>query len=143
MYPFRLFEYVLNTLKIHPEYALNTMYSEVAPRYTTDTLGYTADTMQIHQIIHAKYTCIRCVSCKACKGYQHSGICSHILAVNHIQKQFNVRAQLVSIGKGKSKGRGGDTRPHSVPALMRVPQREPDSSDEEDERLLQLGMAGK
>ena len=83
------------------------------------------------------------LSCKACKGYQHSGICSHILAVNHIQKQFNVRAQLVSIGKGKSKGRGGDTRPHSVPALMRVPQREPDSSDEEDERLLQLGMEGK
>ena len=60
MYPFRLFEYVLNTLEIHPKYALNTMYSEVAPRYTTDTLGYTADTVRIHQI-HAKYTCIRCV----------------------------------------------------------------------------------
>ena len=82
--------------------------------------------------------------CVGCKGYQHSGICSHLLAVNHLEKQFNVRAQLLSIGKGiKSKALGGDTRAHKTPALMRLPQRQPDSSDEEEERMLQLGMAGK
>ena len=43
----------------------------------------------------------------------------------------------------KSKGLGGDTHSHSVPALMRLPEREQDSSDEEQERLLQLGNSGQ
>ena len=78
--------------------------------------------------------------CKGCKGYQHSGICSHLLTVNHIEKQFNVRAQLVTIGKSTGKTTGGKAK---APALMRLPQRAADSSDEEDERQLQLGMAGQ
>ena len=78
--------------------------------------------------------------CVGCKGYQHSGICSHLLAVNHLEKQFNVRAQLLSIGKSTGRTTGGKQK---APALMRLPQREPDSSDEEEERMLQLGMAGK
>ena len=47
-----------------------------------------------------------------------------------------------SFSGGKSKGRttGGK---QNAPALMRLAQREPDSSDEEEQHLLELGMAGK
>jgi hypothetical protein len=80
------------------------------------------------------------LTCKGCKGYQHSGICSHLLAVNHMEKAFNVRAQLLQIGKSKGKTTGGQQK---APALVRLPEREADSSDEEEERQLQLGMAGQ
>ena len=39
------------------------------------------------------------------------------------------------------KGRGNTVTP--LPALERVPRREPDSSDEEEERALALGAEGK
>ena len=79
-------------------------------------------------------------SCKGCKGY---GICSHIIAVNHIVMSINLRKELHVMGQshGSKKGGGNGMRP--VPALTRVAQREPDSSDEEEERLLALGAQGK
>ena len=83
----------------------------------------------------AQYVC----GCKGCKAY---GICSHILAISHILKIYNVRHQLVSIGKRAAKTAGGNTL-KPPPALTRARPREPDSSDEEEERLLELGRQGK
>ena len=59
-------------------------------------------------------------------------------------KQFNVRYELAHIGKATvwKKGKGGNNQ-RVEPALTRAPVREPDSSDEEEERLLQLGAEGK
>ena len=76
-----------------------------------------------------------------CKGFKHSGICSHVLCVNHMLKLFNVRYQLATIGKRSRYHTGGQYRP--PPALQRDVQREPDSSDDEEERLLALGADGK
>ena len=60
------------------------------------------------------------LDCPACKGFKHSGICSHVLAVNHILKQFNVRYQLLPIGKRTDKkNKGGEKR---TPALTRIQQ---------------------
>ena len=81
-----------------------------------------------------QYVC----SCKGCKAY---GICSHVLAINHILTKYNVRYQLVSIGKRAAKTAGGAYKP--PPALTRARPREPDSSDEEEERILELGRQGK
>ena len=68
-----------------------------------------------------------------------------MLAINHILKHFNVRYELKSIQTAASKKaatKGGDTR-KTLPALERVPVAEPDSSDEEEERLLALGQQGQ
>ena len=81
------------------------------------------------------------LECIGCKGFKHSGICSHVLCINHILKRYNVRYQLATIGKRARKHTGGQYR--APPALQRDVQREPDSSDEEEERLLALGADGK
>jgi hypothetical protein len=77
--------------------------------------------------------------CKGCKG---RGICSHVFAINHILKQFNVRHCIMEIGKRTSKNTGGNLK-RQEKAYERLPTREPDSSDEEEERLLELGKEGK
>ena len=80
-----------------------------------------------------------CVSCKCFKNY---GICSHVLAVNHILKKINLRRVCMEIGQAASKKPGHNVaRPK--PALQKNRQHEPDSSDEEQERLLMLGEEGK
>ena len=80
-----------------------------------------------------------------CKGHKGYGICSHVLAINHILQFFNVRYQLVTIGKSNraTAGPGMGRLPNPEPALVRANEREPDSSDEEMERLLELGRQGK
>ena len=78
---------------------------------------------------------LECVACKSCKGV---GICSHVLTINHMMKMFNVRFQLKSVQTNalkKKAGLMGNPRKAPVPALQREPQVEPDSSDEEAERL--------
>ena len=82
------------------------------------------------------------LDCPCCKGFKHDGICSHVLAVNHILKRFNVRYHLLPLGKRTDKKKKG---PEKAPpkALKRVQQREPDSSDEEEERALTLGQEGR
>ena len=80
-----------------------------------------------------------CLSCKCFKSY---GICSHVLAVNHILKYVNLRRELMEIGKSAAGRKGGDFK-SVAPALERQKQREPDSSDEEEDRLLLLGEEGK
>jgi hypothetical protein len=84
------------------------------------------------------------LDCIYCKGFKHVGICSHVLAINHMLKKINLRRLVITIGQCKTKagaGRGNHRRPE--PALQRMAQREPDSSDEEIERALLLGEQGK
>ena len=79
-----------------------------------------------------------------CKGFKHVGICSHVLAINHMLKKINLRRLVIAIGQSKrvNKKGGGSVR-RAEPALQRAAQREPDSSDEEIERALLLGEQGK
>ena len=83
--------------------------------------------------------------CPGCKSFKGVGICSHVLAINHIVQKFNVRYELKSIQTAASKkaaAKGGNTL-KPLPALKRAHVPEPDSSDEEAERLLALGREGK
>ena len=68
-----------------------------------------------------------------------------MLTINHILRHFNVRYELKSIQTAASKkaaaNAGKQLKP--LPALERVPVAEPDSSDEEEERLLALGKQGQ
>ena len=81
------------------------------------------------------------LDCPTCKAFKGVGICSHVLAINHILKKFNMRYQSAEIGKRTDKkNKGGEKK---TPALTRITQREPDSSDEEDERLAALGAQGQ
>ena len=95
-----------------------------------------------------------CIECPAngarlvciCKSFKQTGICSHVLSINHTLQHVNLRAWLQVIGKkAKKKGQAnkGGNNQKAVPALTRAPQREPDSSDEEAERLLAQGAAGQ
>ena len=80
-----------------------------------------------------------------CKGNKNYGICSHVLATNHILKGFNIRYELAEIGKSTigSKVKGGGNRQRSEPALERMKARPADSSDEEEERIVEQGRQGK
>ena len=73
------------------------------------------------------------------RGY---GICSHVLAINHILMKFNVRYELAHVGKSNRKTKGGNTK-RLEKALERMPAAELDSSDEELATLLELGKQGK
>jgi len=61
-----------------------------------------------------------------CKGFRHVGICSHVLAANHLLHRFNLRHALKSFGRGKKKKNQGGFVKGVRPALCRE-----DSSDEE------------
>ena len=82
------------------------------------------------------------MDCYYCKGFKHVGICSHVLAINHMLKKINLRRLVIAIGQSKRKHNNGGRR-RVEPALQRMAQREPDSSDEEIERALLLGEQGK
>ena len=81
------------------------------------------------------------LECIGCKGFKHVGICSHVLACNHILKKFNVRYQLMELSKKKKKGVSGGYWKGVRPALTR--EEPEDSSDEEQQELLRLGEEGK
>ena len=93
----------------------------------------------------------RKLDCLYCKGFKGVGICSHVLAINHILKEINLRREVMEIGASssrkdayhKGKNSGGGNRKTPIPALTRAPTREADSSDEEQERLLELGDNGR
>ena len=63
----------------------------------------------------------------------------------HRLGKYNVRYKLATIGKKKALdvGRSGPMPARAEPALTRTRLAEPDSSDEEQERLLELGKQGK
>ena len=86
----------------------------------------------------------RKLDCLYCKGFKGVGICSHVLAINHIFKMVNLRRQVLAMAKNsrkKSGGRGGNQK-HPLPALRKEVM-ELDSSDEDEERLALLGDQGK
>ena len=81
-------------------------------------------------------------NCYACKGFKAYGICSHVLAINHILLKYNVRYQLLEIGKSNRRTTGGNQlRP--LPAWQRDGDGDGDSSDEEVQQALTLGAQGK
>ena len=90
------------------------------------------------------------LDCLNCKGFKGVGICSHVLAINHMLQAINLRREVMEIGQstyrknkdGSGTQKGGN-RKKAVPALQRAPAREADSSDEEEERLLELGAKGQ
>ena len=63
-----------------------------------------------------------------------------MLCINHMCKAFNIRTELLENGKKKS-SKGGKSTP--LPALTKNPTKEPDSSDEEEERARLLGSQGQ
>ena len=92
-----------------------------------------------------------------CKSFKQYGICSHVLAINHILKNFNVRYQLRQLqdsctsekqGKKRSKRFAiGGNQKTVEPALKRAKRTARDvemeeESDDEREKQLQLGAAG-
>ena len=80
-------------------------------------------------------------NCPHCKEFKHSGICSHVLAINHILMAINLRRELMEIGKKTmKKKKSGEA---AEPALTQVPQADPDSSDDELRELLDQGAQGK
>ena len=74
-----------------------------------------------------------------------------MLALNHTLKEINLRREVMEIGTSSSrkdarhngKNSGGGNRQKPIPALTRAPTRDADSSDEEQERLLELGDNGR
>ena len=59
-------------------------------------------------------------NCPHCKGFKQYGICSHVLAINHILMKINLRRELMEIGKKtmlKKKGWGG-VEPALTPSLQ-------------------------
>ena len=88
------------------------------------------------------------MDCMNCKGFKGVGICSHVLAVNHMMKKINLRREVMEIGqssyrKNKAGNQAGGNRKKPLPALTRAPAREADSSDEEEQRLLEQGEEGR
>ena len=91
------------------------------------------------------------MDCMNCKGFKGVGICSRVLAVNHMMKKINLRREVMEIGQsshrknkhGDRHHRPGGNRTKPLPALTRVPAREADSSDEEEQRLLEQGEGGR
>ena len=90
------------------------------------------------------------LDCPSCKSFKAYGICSHVLAVNHILTKFNVRYRLAELSKTKSNNPQGSgvygrrALSKTAPALekQRLPFEE-DSSDDEESVLRRLGLEGR
>jgi hypothetical protein len=110
------------------------------------TLGAVCCSMMLVTVADPRFPVPKCefnpagLDCVHCKGFKGHGICSHVLAINHILKEVNLRRLLVRIGLKPAKLHG--RKANVAPALVRQPVGEPDSSDEEAERLALLGDEG-
>jgi len=82
------------------------------------------------------------LDCPTCKGFKSGGICSHVLAINHILGQYDLGRAIKTISGGKGKGTRGGNRKSLPKALERLTNTATDSSDEEEEilRLLHGGQ---
>jgi hypothetical protein len=72
------------------------------------------------------------LSCPTCKGFRNWGICSHVVAINHILDKIDLEDELKELGAPRK--RGGFNK-GVRPALLKEKEAEVDSSDEEDEPL--------
>ena len=80
-----------------------------------------------------------------CKGFKGHGICSHVLAINHMLQKVNLRRLIAEMGKSRISTRPdgtGGNRKSSVPALEKARHVEEDSSDEELMALMEQGARG-
>ena len=82
------------------------------------------------------------LDCQQCKSFKSVGICSHVLALNHILKCINLRREIMEIGKSSRRGHGGNQQ-RVPPALERAEVAEDNSSDEELYCRVQEGARGK
>jgi hypothetical protein len=71
------------------------------------------------------------LSCPTCKGFRNWGICSHVIAINHILDKIDLEDQLKELGGPRKKG---GFNKGVRPALIREKEAA-DSSDEEDQPL--------
>ena len=80
-------------------------------------------------------------NCPTCKGFKQYGICSHVVAVNHLMKAINIDAMLEVLGEVPKKNRGGYnkgvrpalTREDAATARTRALERgAPDDDDDDD-----------
>ena len=55
------------------------------------------------------------LDCPTCKGFKSYGICSHVLAINHILEQIDVGHQLKALHQ---KSRKGGNRKQTRPAMV-------------------------
>ena len=113
--------------------------------------------IEVCQLLHVVcepadgYEVLRCegnpagYECLGCKSFKGVGICSHVLALNHILTRYNVRYELkqlqTSASKKKAYGTHGAKKP--LPALQCYVEPELDSSDEEEAALLALAAQGR
>jgi hypothetical protein len=74
------------------------------------------------------------LDCMACKCFKGLGCCPHVLAINHILGEFNVKHQLKQLPKKKEKDtrRGGNLKAPPK-ALQRVTYYPTDDEDEQEE----------
>ena len=80
------------------------------------------------------------LNCPTCKGFKSIGICSHVLAINHIQGKIDLDYLLGELSLTKANNlqgggfKGRRALSSAAPALERQHYpHEPDSSDEEEE----------
>ena len=73
------------------------------------------------------------LSCPTCKGFRNWGICSHVIAINHILDKIDLAEELKELGNGPRKKGGYSSGVR--PALVKEKEAVVDSSDEEDEPL--------
>ena len=73
------------------------------------------------------------LTCPTCKGFRNWGICSHVIAINHILDQIDLEDQLKELAAPRSTG---GFRKGVRPALIKEKEVVLDSSEEEDEPLV-------
>ena len=73
----------------------------------------------------------------SCKGFKGYGVCSHVLAINHILRRHNVKYQVLELtGKNPGKNKGGNLKKRAAAlSKQRLLQNEEDSSDAEEADL--------
>jgi len=83
----------------------------------------------------------------ACKCFKGLGCCPHVLAINHILGEFNVKHQLKQLPKKKEKDtrRGGNLKapPKALQRVTYYPTDDEDEQEEEEEEEEEEGEEGE
>ena len=82
--------------------------------------------------------------CIGCKGFCQRGICSHVVAVNHLLLAVNLRQDLQPIGLSNAlvANRAGGNKSAPLPALQKTMYRNT-AADEEQRKLIEAGARGE
>ena len=69
----------------------------------------------------------------SCKGFKGYGICSHVLAINHILRAHNVKYQVLELtGKLPGKNKGGNLKKRAAALSKQRQLANEESSDSSD-----------